>query len=245
MGFLDFLGGSSPEKAMKLKAKVTQKYGDPASRQKAIQQLEKMDFPEATAALLARFTINVEPQTTDLDEKEHVFELVRGKGEKAVGPVLDFLKRSDSASSWALRLLTELVPEETLVGIISDYLIHLGTQYMRNPEKKIVLLQFVAERDDPRIAPVLTPFLDDMSDDVKIATLRALGSKKHEEAREPMLKVLTAPETAKRVQTSAIVALSDSGFGVQGFREKVEALLSEPYFVDKSGVIKKRGAAEA
>ena len=37
MGFLDFLGGSSPEKAMKLKAKVTQKYGDPASRQKAIQ----------------------------------------------------------------------------------------------------------------------------------------------------------------------------------------------------------------
>ena len=36
MGSFDFLGGSGPEKALKLKSKVTQKYGDPLVRQKAM-----------------------------------------------------------------------------------------------------------------------------------------------------------------------------------------------------------------
>ncbi|HET6980579.1 MAG TPA: HEAT repeat domain-containing protein, partial [Myxococcaceae bacterium] len=96
--------------------------------------------------------------------------------------------------------------------------------------------------EDPRIAPVVLPFLEDMVDDVKIAALRALGPKTYEEAREPMLKLLTAPETARRVQTASIEAIARSGFGVQGYREKVESLLPEPFFVDKAGIMKRRGA---
>jgi len=29
---------------------------------------------------------------------------------------------------------------------------------------------------------------------------------------------------------------------VQGYREKVESLLPEPFFVDKAGILKRRGA---
>ena len=61
-------------------------------------------------------------------------------------------------------------------------------------------------------------------------------------AREPILALLTHPETAKRVQTAAVTALNESGFGVQGYREKVEGLLTDPYFVDKSGILKRRDA---
>jgi HEAT repeat protein len=89
------------------------------------------------------------------------------------------------------------------------------------------------------------PFLEDMADDVRIAALRTLGPLKHPPAREPMLQLLTAPETGRRVQVAAIEALAESGFGVQGFREKVEALAAEPFFVDKSGVLKRRGAPDA
>ena len=81
-----------------------------------------------------------------------------------------------------------------------------------------------------------------MADDVKIGALRALGPKSYPESREPMLKLLTAPETARRVQTTAIEAIARSGFGVQGYREKVESLLPEPFFVDKAGILKRRGA---
>lgn len=246
MGILDiFGGGKSPERATRLKAKVTQKYGGPEARQKAIQQLGEMEFPEATASLLARFTVTVEPATTDTDEKEHVFGLIRSRGQTAVEPIRTFLRRNDQASSWALRLLREVLPHDGFVTVVVEHLGELAELYTRDPEKKLVLLQESESLEDPRIAPRVLPFLEDMVDDVKLAALRALAARAYPEAREPMLKLLTAPETARRVQTAAIEALARSGFGVQGYREKVESLLPEPFFVDKAGVLKRRGPPAA
>ena len=111
MGIFDFLGGSGPDKALKLKSKVTQKYGDPSTRQKALQQLGEMKFPEAVSVLLQRYNITVEPLTTDTDEKEHVFELIKGFGQDAVGPVTEFLRKNEAATSWALRILEALLPQ--------------------------------------------------------------------------------------------------------------------------------------
>jgi hypothetical protein len=245
MGILDLLGGSGPKKALKLKAKVTQKYGDPVARQKAIQQLGQMNIPEALTVLLSRFTVTVEPQTTDADEKEQVFELIRGRGADAIPTIVEFLARTDLASSWAVRLLATLLPEPEVVGILVDRLHTLGHGYTRNPEKKLVLLGWLTSKDDARIAPVVMPLLEDMADDVKIAALRALGSLKHAPAREPMLQLLTGPETGRRVQSAAVEALAESGFGVQGYRERVEALVQEPFFIDKAGLLKRRGTPDA
>lgn len=245
MGILDFLGGSGPAKALKLKAKVMQKYGDPVSRQKAIQQLGELEGPEAVSVLLSRFTITVEPQTTDADEKDQVFEMIRGRGAAAVPSVTDFLARTDLASSWAVRVLSALLPEPEVVAILVAQLQTLAKSYSRNPEKRLVLLNWLAGKDDPRIAPTVMPFLDDMADDVRIAALRTLGPLKYEPAREPVLQLLTAPETGRRVQVAALEALAESGFGVQGFREKVEALAPDPFFVDKAGVLKRRGSQDA
>jgi len=242
VGLLDMFGGGTPaQKAQKLKAKVTQKYGDPAVRQKAIQQVAQLRAPEAVLVLMARFTFTVEPQTTDADEKEQTFQLICDLGQEAVPPVVDFLKRSEHASSWALRLLSSLLPEVEVIRIATDELSRLGSSYTRDPEKKVVLLHFMGGRPDGRIAEVVMPFLEDHSDDVKIAALKVLGPLKHEPAREPMLKLLTGEETARRVQTNVLAALFESQFGVQGYREKVEALAQDPYFVDKNGVLKKRG----
>ncbi|KFA88376.1 HEAT repeat domain-containing protein [Archangium violaceum] len=241
MGIFDFLGGSGPEKALKLKSKVTQKYGDPTTRQKALQQLGEMRIPEAVSVLLHRYTITVEPLTTDADEKEHVFELIKSFDKDAVGPVTEFLRKNEQATSWALRILESLLPEPEVVTIIVDTLNALSAQYMRDPEKKVVLLHYVTGKQDPRIAPAVLPHLDDMADEVKIAALKALGPQKHEPAREPILRLLTSNDTARRVQTAALAALQESGFGVQGYREKVEAVMNEPYYLDGSGLVQRRG----
>jgi HEAT repeat protein len=233
--------GSGPERAKKLKAKIVQKYGDGIARQKAISQLGELKVPEAVSSLMARFTITVEPLTRDADEKEQVFHLVKSFEGMAVEPVKHFLTASDQASSWALRILAELLPPPEVIGVCVELLHKLGAQYTRDPEKKMVLIQFLTGKNDPRIGPALLPFLEDMSDDVKIAALKGLGPLKLEASREPFLQLLTAEDTARRVQSAAIAALHESGFGVQGYRERVESLLPEPYFVDKSGIVKKRG----
>jgi HEAT repeat protein len=241
MGIFDFLGGGSgPEKALKLKSKVTQKYGDATTRQKALQQLGEMKIPEAVGVLLQRYNVTVEPLTTDGDEKELVFEYIKGFGKDAVAPVTEFLRKNEAATSWALRILEALLPQPEVTTIAVDTLAELSGKYLRNPEKLVVLLHYVTDKQDPRIAPTVVPYLEDMSDEVKLAALKALGPLKYEPAREPILKLLTNKEIARRVQTAALGALQESGFGVQGYRESVEAAMTEPYYLDGNGLVQRR-----
>jgi HEAT repeat protein len=243
MGLLSFFGGGTPaEKAQRLKAKATQKYGDAATRQKALQQLSELKHPDAVPVLMNRFTFNVDPQTTDAEEKEHVFQSICELEKDAVPPVKAFLVRSDTASSWALKILDTVLPPTEVLQIVTEELQRLGANYTRDPEKKEVLIRFLEGKQDERIGPVLVPFLNDMSDDVKMAALKTLASVKYEPARETLLTLLVTEETAKRVQTACVATLVETGFPVTGFREKVEAKLPEGHFIDKSGVVKKRGS---
>lgn len=242
MGLFDLLGGGTPaERAQKLRAKATQKYGDAQTRQKALADLGKLNSPDAVPVLMQRFTFAVEPQTTDADEKESVFDFICDLKRDGVPAVVDFLKRSDQASSWALRVLEAVLPAPEVIGVITTELIRLGAEYTRDPEKKEVLLHALEGKTDERIGPAVLPFLHDMSDDVKMCALKTWASVKYEPGREPVLQLLTADETARRVQTACIQALADTGYAVQGHREKVEARLSEPFFIDRSGAVKKRG----
>jgi HEAT repeat protein len=244
MGLFDFLGGGSPaEKAQRLKSKVTQKYGDAVNRQKAIDQLGDMGTPEAVAVLLHRFTINVDPGTTDADEKDIVFNQIVSVGKDAIPPIREFLRRQDQASSWMLKLLDGILTPTEVLEVVCDELDKIGGTYARDPEKKIVMLHYLEGKQSPRIADIALKVLEDMADDVKLSALKVLAPLKHEPAREPLLKLLTDEETGKRVQTAALNAIADSEFTVQGYREKVEARLPSGWFVDKSGAVKKRGEA--
>jgi HEAT repeat protein len=242
MGLFDIFKSSTPaEKAQKLKPKVTQKYGEAAARQKAIEELVQTGSPDVVPVLMQRFTLLVDPQTTDADEKRTVFDAIVAQGEPAVPNVVDFLKKSEAASSWAVKILAEILPEEKALSIVIEELRRLGVEYTRDPEKKEVLLHFLDGKKDPQIGDVALALLKDMSDDVKISALRTLASVKDPRAREPVLEMLVHDETAKRVQTRCVEFLHETGLEVQGFREKVEKRLAEPYFLDKSGLVKKRG----
>lgn len=243
MGLLDFFGGGTPAvKAQKLKGKATQKYGDAQTRQKALQQLADLHHPDAVPVLLQRFTFNVDPQTTDAEEKTHVFQSICDLEKECVEPVRAFLVRSDQASSWALKILAAVLSPDEVLQVVTDELKRLGAEYTRDPEKKEVLIRFLEGKQDDRVGPALVPFIHDMSDDVKMAALKMLSTFTYEPAREEVLKLLVGEDTAKRVQTACFATLAQTGFTVQGYREKVEARLPEGYSVDKSGAVKKRGS---
>lgn len=242
MGLFDLFGGGTPaEKAQKAKAKITQKFGEASPRQSAIADLAKLKSPDTVPVLMLRFTFVVDPQTTDADEKENVFQIITALGEPAVPHVVEFLKKNDSASSWAVKILDEVLETPQVIGLVTDELTRLGAEYTRDPEKKQVLLHWLEGHHDERVGPALLPFLNDMSDDVKLAALKTLASLKYEPMREPLLTLATGEETAKRVQTACLQALADTGFQTQGFQKKIETLVREPYVLEKSGLVKKRG----
>lgn len=240
MGIFDFLGGSPEKRIKSLQKKVTERYGPPENRQKAIDQLLDLGTPEALSALLMRFTVKSEPSITDAEEKDYTYKAILRFEDEAVEPLKAFLRRSDVATSWALKMLRELLPQADIVAVCVELLERLGPEYSRDPEKKLVLVSTLGELEDERIPPALIPFLEDPSDDVRIAAASALSRRKDERAREPMLKAFVESSDRARVVAALAAALADSGFGIQGYREKIERGLPEGFYVDKAGQVKRR-----
>ena len=146
MGLLNLFGGKGGKGGLrKLAQKVTEKYGPPENRQKAIQQLADQGTAEALGVLCLRFTVRANPGITDDEEKENVRRILVDAGETAVGPVKEFLNHQESGVSWGLRVLASLRPPADVVATALGLLHKLGREYTRDPEKKLVLLSWLAE----------------------------------------------------------------------------------------------------
>ncbi len=269
MGFLDFLGPKDSKAAMRKQAqRVTEKYGPPENRQKTIAQLAEQGTPEALAVLCLRFTIRSDPGITDDEEKEEVRRILGEAGDLAVGPVKVFLAAQESGVSWGLRVLSELRPPHEVVATALALLRKLGREYTRDPEKKLVLLGWLSEHHGdltglssyPASGPpapgegaagategeslddVLLPLLEDFSDDVRIATTRLLALQPpHEGARVALIELLLRDVDNARVRGEVLQALFTLGADVKGYRPRVEALLADPWHLDREGKLGRRG----
>lgn len=243
MGLFDVF--STQSKLKRLGKRVTEKFGPPENRLKAIEVLAGMGTPEALAVLLMRFTISSDLRITDAEEKERVFQCLVDASDLAIGPLKEFLRQRDQVA-WPLKALSELLTPDEVLSLVLEELQRLSAEYTRDPEKRVQLIGWLLEHHpeaDPRVPPALLGFLGDMSDDVKLAVSRGLAQHPFEEAREPLLAALVDPEQSARVRQELLATLAQLGVGVQGYREKVEAIAAETggqYLVDKSGVIKKR-----
>src|SRR5512138_915180 len=99
MGLFDLFGSREEREKgalRKLAKKVTEKYGPPENRQKAIDQLGDLGTPDALGTLCLRFTVRTEPGITDDEEKETARRLLVDAGDAAVEPVEAFIREQES-----------------------------------------------------------------------------------------------------------------------------------------------------
>src|SRR5574341_2229377 len=254
MGLFDLFGSREAREQnqlRKLAQKVTQRYGPPENRQKVIEQLGEMGTPGALRVLCLRFTTRVDVGIQDDEEKERARQILTAAGSQAVEPVKDFLRKQESGVAWGLRVLAALVAREELLAEVLALLRKLGGEYARDPEKKLTLLTWLQEHPDllaaaPAAGPApeaaLLPLLEDFSDDVRIAAVRTLArSPLVEASREGLIALLLREGDNARVRGEVLEALAAHGADVKGHRPSVEALLVEPFFLDKEGRVKRRG----
>ncbi len=254
MGLLDLFGSRETREQnqlRKLAQKVTQKYGPPENRQKVIEQLGDLGTPGALRVLCLRFTTRIDVGIQDDEEKERVRQILVAAGSAAVEPVKAFLRQQESGVAWGLRVLAAQVPPEEVVATVLELLRTLGGEYARDPEKKLTLLTWLQEHPDllaaaPAAGPApeaaLLPLLEDFSDDVRIAAARALArAPLSEGSREALIALLLRDRDNARVRGEVLEALAAHGADVKGHRPSVEALLVEPFFLDKEGRVKRRG----
>jgi hypothetical protein len=267
VGLFDLFGSREKrsEAALRKQAqRVTQKYGPPENRQKALDQLAEQGTEEALGVLCLRFTIYAEPGITDDEEKETTRRRLVEAGPTALAPVRRFLEKQEEGVSWGLRVLAEISPPQEVIATVLGLLHRLGREYTRDPDKKLTLLGWLAEHHADLVAPAaaadaashvppgtappeaevedaLLPLLEDFSDDVRIATVRVLPRLvRGEKVREALVALLLREQDNARVRGDVLQALVDLGADVKGHRPAVEPLLFEPYYLDREGRVKKR-----
>ena len=243
MGLFGLFGGSREERDRKrvrdLAKRAQEKYGDPTGRSRALEQLRELGTPDAIAALLQRFTVKTEPGITDLEEKEYTFSIIKSFGDAAIQPVKDFIRREESVA-WGLRCLDALLDEEESTTVLLEELEKLAREYTREPDKKVTLLNHVAERSDARIAETAGKFLDDPSDDVRIAalqTLRKQGEASRSQADAVVGCLLEAE--APRVRTAAAEAMAELELPVGDKRDALASRLPSGWSIDGAGKLKR------
>jgi HEAT repeat protein len=224
-------------------AKLASNISTPEARQKAVDYLSQLGSEDAVAALLRRFTSRITSEIADRDEKEYVLKLVVDADARALRPIRDYLAREDEIR-FALMALSELAPPEACVETVVGLLESIGMPNPRQRSKALQLIQFLEEHRDSSIPAVALPLLrDEGYDDLRVAAATVLGKQEEtDEIRTTLLEALVAEQESHRLRQTIIECLAENGWGVQGYRKKVEAVLPEGYSVDRSGAVRRRGA---
>ena len=243
MSFLRQIFTSSAEPSEKQIARaikqVIQQHGEAATRVAAMERLADWRTPEAAAALLRRFTVQVPQASMDHEEKQYATQLLVRMGQVAVEPILRYL-RTEPEVTWPVRALRELLPAEEYTAALVSTLGSLSSGYTRWPEAKKVLIEHLPDESFAQVREATMRFLEDEDDDVCIAAADYLARNGDEEVREHLLRTFLSAEARPRVRGRILDHFCDREWPVKGYRKKVEEALQMPFYLTAKGTVKRR-----
>src|SRR4030095_2285578 len=235
----DFLKSKSP--IQKLTKRVTETAGEDAPRIEAAQKLADLDTPEATFALAKRFTISSKVITQDIEEKRMVVNMLAAQGEKAVDPLLRFLK-SYHQVEWPVQALARILPNEQLIPKLIQVLEDVAQNPFTSPEHRSSLIKAMHGHITPEIAAALRKSIEDDDDDVRIAAIHAVAEM-GESSRELLLDAYAAADDRPRIRIAIAELFADRDWPVKGYRPTVEAHLPDGFLLNAKGLIRRKGSA--
>jgi thioredoxin-like negative regulator of GroEL len=243
MGFLDLFGGGKGRLGKHI-ARARNKDAQSADRFSSLEALRDDGSPEAVGGLLSRFTMRYDKSIEDEQEKQFVFDELVKMGAKILPALQQHLRNAESIS-WGLKILDEVASKDEAWPILADLCERNDNTYIRDPSKKIQLLNHLGEHDDPRSSKALVPYLTDMDEGVRFVAVESLFHRKDaESAREPLLTLLTnEKEDSRRIKKRILDGFADLGWDVKGYSGTVEKMLDDMLpgsRLDNHGKIKRK-----
>ncbi len=251
MGLFDlFKGGKkgrdadAPGAAAAAAAKWAEKAGDKRAqnydRQEALAALAEMGTAEAAAALLKRFTFNIDPSITDQEEKDGAYQGILAAGEAAVPAIRAFAAKAESLA-WPIKLLKELLPEEKVVDELLLWLSRWDTEYSKFIDPKLQILGALEELKRPEILPKVAPFLEDVNGDARFLAVATVLAQDDATAIPGLLSALEQEESL-RVKNRILDGFVVRGWGVpEELMAAARKALPPDYSIDARGQVTKRG----
>jgi hypothetical protein len=231
MGIMDFF-------------KSKDKSGIPWSLQRKMKKaLNKfIQAPERQGALRDLVQDASDPAlTTDETEKEYVHDSLVAFGARIIPFLVESIKTGDSIQ-WQLNIYKELVSEEDLLQSLLGIIAEFDTEYEKNPQRKIQIIEALGEWKSPMVVEALARFLDDVDETVRYATVGSMLEQDPELMRDKLLQRALEDES-NRIRDLVIDGFLEKEIPVKGFqaRKQFEEKLPPEMFVDSRGLIRKKG----
>ncbi len=243
MGLLDFFRKSnssekkqvSPRELARLTRVVGNKLAQDYDRQEAIGILSEMGSAEAVRALLKRFDFNMEPTITDQDEKESAMAGIVAAGDVAIQPIRDYCARAEGVT-WPIRILRKIVPEDHVVDEFLELLEQFDTEYVRNPEPKVQLINALEEYPGDEVRLGVEPFLQDVNESVRFVAVGTVFAMEEEAATDALVEAL-AEEESLRVKNRIAGGLEQRGWEIpEALRERCAESLPDGFTLNSGRV---------
>lgn len=216
---------------------VGNKLAQDYDRQEAIAQLSAMANADGARALLRRFDFAMEPSITDREEKEAAVEGVVAAGEAAIVPIRDYCQRAEGVI-WPLKILRRIVEQERFVDELLELLEHFDTEYIRNPEPKMQLIQALEEfaTEDVRLA--VEPFLQDVNENVRFTAVGTTFAMNAAAAAGALVQAMKQEESL-RVRNRIAAGLSERAWKVPAnLTDAVRESLPQGYSLKDAVVVR-------
>jgi hypothetical protein len=242
MGLFDFFSKATPESVIQKHApRIASKRTQNPDRWDSIQAVGKLRSAAAVEALLPRFTFYVDPSITDGEEKDEAFRYVLETGEQAIEPVLKFMAKAESLA-WPLKILERVASAERVVEELLALLGKMGTDYERDPSRKLAILSTLEERADPRIVAAVLPFVADANDEARFFAVGALARQADPSPAQPALEKLLLTEESVRTKARTLELFAAQGWALgEATRSAVQRTLPAGFALGPDGVPKRRG----
>jgi hypothetical protein len=161
---------------------------NPEDREASMFWLLDDGSPDALRGLLSRFDLQLSQQLKDKKEKDALYEHLVGVGADVVPPLREHL-RYCKVHAYPLRLLAALEGEAAAVEAAVELLAkERGASFQ--PERKVALLLWLAERRHAGAIEAAAPFLSDFDENVRCAAVEVLVYQEDAAAAGPLREAL-------------------------------------------------------
>lgn len=233
MGLFDLFkkqdsGAASDRELARLSKLVSNKFSQNIDRQDALERLSRMGTADAVEVLLKRLTWTLDPSITDHEEKELVVSGIAAAGRAALEPLRRHCVRAESLT-WPLKAFRRILEGDELVQELLSVLDQFDTDYMRNPEPKLQLVQALGEYPCEDVRVAVEPFLADVSENVRFAAATTVFAVNDARSVEALVSALPDEESL-RVKNRIASGIAERNWEIpEPVRSKCAAALPDGF----------------
>ncbi len=230
MGLFDYFSkeAATERKRERCRKKLTNMYYQKADRLASAEgayELAREGDIESIRVLLARFEHLCPSHTIDREEKEYVVELLVSLEDPAVEQIVDYCRKTAKGIYWPIQVLEELWPHEKVSDFLAEILEATDTDYWRDPEKKVGLVQLAGEHESERVGLALLPFVEDHSEEVRFTAVDNILNRNIEGTHGKLLPRLAGEEESLRIVNRIANGFADKGWSVGDRADEVKPRL--------------------